>query len=207
MLVLFCSLAAGMVARGVRPARPLGPLGAAASESIAAPDAKAAIERLSAGTENGIRASDEAAAEIAALIAGLENANPTADIATSGLLDGTWQLVYTTTKGSSAGALGPFVGTVSQIIDLGAGSYVNLVELPLLTGKLGATWDVEGPDTWTVNFEFIEFFLFGQSVTKKPLTAKGTWEMTYLDSDFRILRAQGKKDAPPNVYVLKRRAP
>lgn len=42
-------------------------------------------------------------------------------IARSNGVDGTWRLLFTTTKGGSSGKLGPFVGEVLQKIDTGSG--------------------------------------------------------------------------------------
>lgn len=42
-------------------------------------------------------------------------------IARSKGVDGTWRLLFTTTKGNSSGKLGPFVGEVLQEIDTDAG--------------------------------------------------------------------------------------
>lgn len=177
-------------------------------EGLAAvPELKAKIGRLSANTANGVKASPEISKEIASIAEELESVNPSGKPATSNLLDGKWQLVYTTTRGGSAGELGPFVGDVFQEIDVDAGSYVNVLELLPLKATLGADWDVLGPDMWTVNFRNIAFSLAGFNLSQKTLEQTGTWRMTYLDDDFRILRAQGRPDAPFNLYVLKKIAP
>ncbi|KAG8462320.1 hypothetical protein KFE25_012140 [Diacronema lutheri] len=184
------------------------PAGRAAAPAAARP-LKSSIVRLAAGTQNGLTADVSTAAQIQALAKLLEELNPTAHLATSELVDGQWQLVYTSTSGGSAGKIGPFVGRVEQHFDLRQGRYKNFVHLgpqaiDLVTGELQATWDVLGDALWRVNFKSISFFLLGLPIVKdKPLSQCGTWRLVYTDDDFRILWAQGGTK-PENIYVLKR---
>ena len=121
-------------------------------------------------------------------------------------MDGTWTLLYTTNEGSSAGKLGPFVGTVEQEINLTDGIYYNRVTLgpKLVRGTLSATWDVKNAKLWTVKFQDITFELFGIKVLQKSLGGTvGTWSMSYLDDNMRILYAiGGKNTVVENVYIL-----
>ena len=55
-------------------------------------------------------------------------------IARSKGVDGTWRLLFTTTKGNSSGKLGPFVGEVLQEIDTDAGLCEFSVELVCIFG-------------------------------------------------------------------------
>lgn len=102
---------------------------------------KRSIVQLARGTQNGLAADAATAAQIGALSKLLEEANPTKPLATSDKIDGKWQLVYTSTKGGSAGKIGPFVGRVEQHFNLAQGRYSNFVHLGpaginLVTGEL-----------------------------------------------------------------------
>jgi streptogramin lyase len=102
---------------------------------------KRSIVQLARGTQNGLAADAATAAQIGALSKLLEEQNLTTPLATSDKIDGKWQLVYTSTKGGSAGKIGPFVGRVEQHFDLARGSYSNFVHLgpaglDLVTGEL-----------------------------------------------------------------------
>ncbi len=63
---------------------------------------------------------------------------------------GTWDLIFTTTPGASGGKLGPFIGTVTQEVDIAEGLYVNYVRVGPLTGELEATWEVVNNAQWKV---------------------------------------------------------
>lgn len=167
---------------------------------------KASIKELSKGTNNGITASPESRDKISEYVKKLEKLNPTSALTSAPILDGTWRLVYTTNEGSSAGKLGPFVGAVEQEIKLKDTIYYNRVTLGpnLVRGSLSATWDVKNAKLWTVKFQDITFELFGIPVLKKSLGGVvGTWRMSYLDQDMRILYAiGGKNTVVENVYIL-----
>jgi hypothetical protein len=120
-------------------------------------------------------------------------------------MSGDWGLLYTENSGSSAGKLGPFIGDVVQSIDMKSKEYINFVRVggSVFEGALSATWDVLGPKLWRVKFKDITFKLFNTQLTKKPLVAEGTWRMTYLDDDLRILYAVGGKNTvKENIYIL-----
>lgn len=167
---------------------------------------KSAIKELSQGTNNGITASSEVKNKISEYVKELEKINPTKALTSDASLDGMWKLVYTTNEGSSAGKLGPFVGAVEQDIQLGNSIYYNSVTLgpKLVKGTLSATWDVKNSKLWTVKFQDITFELFGIKVLQKSLGVTiGTWRMSYLDNDMRILYAIGGKNTIiENVYIL-----
>ncbi|KAJ1446314.1 hypothetical protein M885DRAFT_547025 [Pelagophyceae sp. CCMP2097] len=163
---------------------------------------KADVRRLASGTSNGIKASNETRASMRAATDALEKLSPTASPAKSDLLNGKWQLLYTTTSGGSSGALGPFIGDVFQDIDLQSSKYDNIVSLPGVTGTLGAKWTVDDARTWTVFFTSLKFDVLGITAVEKPLSQKGVWRMTYLDENLRVLYASG--GIGENVYVLGR---
>jgi hypothetical protein len=165
---------------------------------------KQGIIELAKGTSNGISASEDTRVKIQALVMSLEKSNKE-KLTKSPLIDGSWTLTYTTNEGSSAGKIGPFVGTVIQDIDQSAGQYFNIVRIGggLFEGALTASWDVLPGNRWRVKFESIAFKLLGVTVTEKPLVAQGTWRLTYLDENFRVLYAMGGKNlAKENIYIL-----
>jgi hypothetical protein len=156
------------------------------------------------GTRNGIAAKPAVKELISASALQLEKLNPTKAPTKSELLTGTWNLVYTSNAGSSAGKIGPFVGQVIQ--EIGNQEYVNIVKLaPFFEAALTATWKVKSSSLWLVLFQTLEVKLLGIPVVKKPLEAEGIWRTTYLDDDFRILYAQGGKNTlVENIYILEK---
>ena len=131
-------------------------------------------------------------------------------------LDGSWDLLFTTNDGSSAGKIGPFVGAVQQDIALGNQAYINYVKLGPVLAFLGATWENLGNNKWKVIFVDISLKILGiQLINKKfPGNTAGIWRMTYLDDDFRVLYAAGgktdtatknKDGKVENIYILKKK--
>ncbi len=194
-------------------------------------DMKNKIRDLARNTDNGLTAPDAVRKDIESCVKELEDIFETkakskkdsTRLVSDQKLDGSWKLVYTTNGGSSAGKLGPFVGEVEQLICLSSSEeeegndnddyYINYVRVGgnLIEGALTATWDELDDKTWQVNFQGIEFKLFGIKLLEKDLEAKGIWRKTYLDEDFRILYASGvtKDDSDgdgsekkENIYIL-----
>mmetsp|Transcript_19249 Transcript_19249/g.25357 ORF Transcript_19249/g.25357 Transcript_19249/m.25357 type:complete len:244 (-) Transcript_19249:4-735(-) len=156
------------------------------------------------GTSNGVKASQNQKNKIEELAISLEKLCPTKSPAKSELSNGEWTLVYTTNTGNSSGKLGPFVGKVTQVIDLKEDRYFNIVEVGPLRAELEATWIVRGNINWTVIFKTVAFKLFGAEFLKKYFdmkSARGNWMITYVDEDFRIIRASGREGVT-NIYVL-----
>eukprot|EP00640_Fibrocapsa_japonica_P005206 CAMPEP_0113945748 /NCGR_PEP_ID=MMETSP1339-20121228/50809_1 /TAXON_ID=94617 /ORGANISM="Fibrocapsa japonica" /LENGTH=206 /DNA_ID=CAMNT_0000951487 /DNA_START=98 /DNA_END=718 /DNA_ORIENTATION=- /assembly_acc=CAM_ASM_000762 len=178
-------------------------LSARTSEEVE--DASKAIVQLAQGTSNGVKASTEIKEKIAGLAERLENLNQAKDMTSSQLLQGEWDLIYTTNQGNSAGKLGPFVGEVKQIIDLQEDRYVNMVTVGIIEAVLMATWITRNNRNWTVIFKDVTFKLFGIPVISKkfPDSARGDWEMTFMDDNMRILYASGKAGVR-NIYILGR---
>jgi len=166
------------------------------------------ILSLSKGTSNGVRASDATRLKIEELVKCLEKLNPTKKITDSPLLDGVWNLVYTTNEGSSAGKVGPFIGEVTQDIRLSESYYANNVNLfnGVIQASLGASWDVLSSNLWKVKFLNIKFLIFGNTISAKSLEGTtGVWRTTYLDESFRILYAiGGKNTTKENIYILRK---
>lgn len=164
---------------------------------------KEQLRSLTRGTKNGVEASATLRTEIAGLVTQLERTNKVKKLTSSPLIGGNWKLLFTTNDGSSAGKIGPFVGDVFQEVDLDKRSYNNLVNLGPLTGRLTATWDNLSDQLWKVKFQELDLILFGLKLKTSPLSAEGTWRMTYLDEDLRILFAKGGKNLEKeNIYIL-----
>ena len=168
---------------------------------------KTMLTELAGPTKNGLLASPSTTIEIASVISSLNLLNKITDLTTSAILDGEWTLLYTTNSGSSAGKIGPFIGTVTQDIDLASTFYENKVTIfPFVEASLDATWehDAFSFDTlWLVKFKKLVLRVFGVPVVTKELDQTGFWRMTYLDADLRILYAKGGKNLKKeNVYVL-----
>ena len=176
------------------------------TESVAA--LKEELYSACRGTKNGIKATAEQRVAIADVIRKLEKANKEKKMTTSPTLDGSWELLFTTNTGSSAGLVGPFVGAVEQVISFESASYLNYVRLPGFSAYLRANWDTLSATAWRVNFETISLEILGTRLFTKPLVASGIWRKTFVDPDLRILYAQGqaisKGPVVENVYVLRR---
>jgi PAP_fibrillin len=176
---------------------------AAKSEKIA--NLKSSLFRVTKNTSNGIKASQTARDEVSEIVTELEKLNSVSVISSSPVMNGNWKLIYTTNEGSSAGRLGSFIGRVDQDIDVSANKYINYVRLGgIVQGALTASWDNLSPKLWRVKFLDLAITVFGIPVTKKSLVGSiGTWRMTYLDEDVRILYAQGGKNTVlENIYIL-----
>ena len=167
------------------------------------------LTRLSRGTSNGVKASPQRREEIQNVIDKLNKQNKVRQLTKSPLIDGSWDLLYTTNEGSSAGKIGPFVGKVEQNVRLSAGVYENVVRLPGFSACLTATWENVSETKWRVLFKRLSFSVLGFKIAENPLEAVGIWRMTYLDEDIRILTAAGndlsKGALKENYYVLARR--
>lgn len=168
---------------------------------------KQSLRDITKGTSNGIKATDDVRSKVAKIVKDLELLNDVKSIGTSPIMNGNWKLMYTTTNdGPSSGRLGPFIGRVDQDVDVTNTKYINGVRLGggIVQGALTATWDNLGPKLWTVKFLNIEIKLFGIAVLKKSLLGtEGTWQMTYLDKDIRVLYATGKRNPEANnLYIL-----
>eukprot|EP00238_Polyblepharides_amylifera_P013438 CAMPEP_0196584598 /NCGR_PEP_ID=MMETSP1081-20130531/47705_1 /TAXON_ID=36882 /ORGANISM="Pyramimonas amylifera, Strain CCMP720" /LENGTH=115 /DNA_ID=CAMNT_0041905859 /DNA_START=220 /DNA_END=564 /DNA_ORIENTATION=+ len=103
-------------------------------------------------TGNGVTASEDLCSRICSAVDELDMLNPTVDPASmgaqAGALDGTWGLAFTTNKETSAGKIGPFVGTVTQEVQVGIGKYVNRVSLGPVSLALTAHWEVLDGENW-----------------------------------------------------------
>ncbi|CAL5219426.1 g1255 [Coccomyxa viridis] len=155
-----------------------------------------------AGALNGLDRTEEEAARIAGLLGQLESTGQLDDLDLTG---STWRLLYSTSKGSSSGKIGPFIGRVTQVFpEDSGGQYVNKIDFGLVKADLLANYEKPQRDRINVAFEWIKFMLGPLSFKKEftnrtPETSGGFWRLTYTDKDFRILYTN-----LGNVFVLVR---
>ncbi|CAK0742332.1 hypothetical protein CVIRNUC_001389 [Coccomyxa viridis] len=101
--------------------------------------------------------SEEQAKHIDDLIKQLESTGQLDDLDLTG---STWRLLYTTSKASSSGKIGPFIGRVTQVFpEDSRGQYVNKVDFGLVKADLLANYNTPQRDRINVAFEWIRFML------------------------------------------------
>jgi hypothetical protein len=106
---------------------------------------KNAVEELTSATDRGRSKSTttEEASEIEDALLKLEAACTDPQPARNPLVEGMWEVLYTTCPPPSNGMLGPFKGTAYQDVDLEGINYQNILRVPpndWLTATLDATW-------------------------------------------------------------------
>eukprot|EP01031_Cornospumella_fuschlensis_P036228 gene36228-43945_t len=158
---------------------------------------------------NGVRATPEQRKKLDLACRDLEALNPTKDPANSDKMTGFWRLLYSdfAEKGSSGGKLGPFVADVFQDLDLNRGFIVNSLKLgfPPISGGLKAKKTVKDGNTWQIEFEKAANDIFGlrfQSKKFPPGEFIRLWKITYLDDDFRIMRARRPETREEDAYIF-----
>eukprot|EP00929_Paragymnodinium_shiwhaense_P040639 TRINITY_DN21192_c0_g1_i1.p1 TRINITY_DN21192_c0_g1~~TRINITY_DN21192_c0_g1_i1.p1 ORF type:complete len:549 (-),score=118.30 TRINITY_DN21192_c0_g1_i1:190-1836(-) len=132
--------------------------------------------------------------QVEAVARGLEKSNPIPNVTEEKrleVLDGTWDVRFSTSPPPSNGALGPFVGKAKQVIDVASNSYVNELDLGLLKLALAATYEPSGPASLRVRFRSLTLGVFGAELPAIdfPEGTERTWLLTYNDSDLRLVRA------------------
>lgn len=148
------------------------------------------LAAAAAAPPNGVDASPEQRADMDAKLKALCERNPTKEPAYALLrppfefFDGTYQLLYTDTRGGSSGKVGPFVGRVTQtfegIRDLDQmgfsrrGIFLNAVEIGPLKVSLRARCESKSETKLEVVFEETETFILGQRVARKVRTSLNT---------------------------------
>lgn len=164
---------------------------------------KGELRSLTKGTDNGLKASDELRESIQSVCTQIEKFNKVKDLASSPVINGKWDLWYTTNGGGSSGKLGPFVGSVEQDMFMDKKEYINYVRLPAIEGALTAEWEVINKGLIKVIFKDIAFKLFGIQLVKKPFNnVEGKWRLTYADDSLRILYAIGRNNTEESLFVL-----
>eukprot|EP00981_Chlorochromonas_danica_P007079 scaffold1551_cov164-Ochromonas_danica.AAC.7 len=125
-------------------------------------------------------------------------------------MNGFWRLLYSdfSEKGSSGGKLGPFVGEVYQDLDSKVGRIKNLIRVRSITlkGGLQAKQTVKDANTWQIEFLNTASTLLGFLPFQKKVFPPGEfirlWKITYLDDDFRILRARRPETSEDKAYIF-----
>ena len=201
-LLLFASCAFGFQPSAVRTALrvPRGRAFVAASASQAIP----LLDAISEAGVVGVDATEEQQAQIETLASGLAG---TGDASAQARvpLGGTYDLLYSMSKGGSNGKVGPFTGQVTQII-VNEKSFINQVELfgGVVTVQLHAEREIIGDEQIRVQFVETVFKLFGQEVKRQPTKGQGVWEQLYVESgpdgtaSLRVMRT-------PSLFILRQR--
>ena len=169
-----------------------GPALALKGESTVA--LKEQLRREAAPTKNGVEAGARTLATVEAIVAELESRG---DLDRFPPLDGSHELVFTTTTGASSGKLGPFVGDVTQTF-IDERRFENAVAIGPLRVALTARREPLDQRTYRVTFEEMGFSLFGVDLMKRPISGGGTWKLRYVDEDIRIMDT-------PSLFVLARK--
>jgi len=173
----------------------LGGGGGAEKRELAKEELLAVIAPL----RRGLEAAPEDAARVEAAAKALERLNPTPKPLASELVNGRWELLYTTSQSILGGSrpffLRPF-GAIYQLIDAPGLRAANRESAPLWNT---VSADLRATSASKLAVQFDEFGLFGGLIKiKAPAEAKGTLDTTYLDEEIRVSR--GDKG---NLFVLR----
>ncbi|KAL4441229.1 hypothetical protein ABPG77_011466 [Micractinium sp. CCAP 211/92] len=162
--------------------------------------AKEELLEAVAPLKRGLTATEEDKARIDKLASALERRNPTKKPLASDLINGQWELLYTTSDsilGKSKPALLRPTGPIYQIIDAVALKARNK-EGPPLFNEVSA--ELIPQSASKVKVQFKEFKILGLIPVKAPASAAGELDITYLDDELRISR--GNRN---NLFVLRMR--
>lgn len=153
--------------------------------------------------QRGLKATDEDAATIERLCRELERINPNKASLSSPLINGRWELQYTTSDSILGRSKPPFlrpIGPIFQYIDASALTARNQETAPLFNQArarclvstqhmlLQVTAELTPMSRSQVKVQFKEFKLLGLLTIQAPPSARGTLDTTYLDEDLRISR-------------------
>lgn len=119
-------------------------------------------------------------------------------------LSGRHDLIYSSNKGASSGALGPFVGKVSQSF-LDDVRFINRVELfgGIVKIELNAERKVLDDTRLRVMFKETAFYIFGNEVKRGEVKGAGVWDYIYsgtvnVDGEKMLLRVL----KTPSTFVI-----
>ena len=184
---------------------------AAATSPDQTTDAKTQLLTAILGLDRGLAADANAKRRVQKLACALEAANPTARPLRSPLMNGEWELQYTTAKAAvgGGGVLGakPIAGGVRQRVDMYSMKLINETEYSIFGQAVTnrAIADVDAQSDTRIALDFTDFELGPLKLSAPPKTparlaiewelqatgrgGKGAWlETTYLDYDVRISR-------------------
>lgn len=145
----------------------------------------------------GATATEADKAEVDDLASKLEGLNPTPRPLASSLINGSWELLYTTSASILGLSKPPFLrpsGKIFQVIDAPNLKARNIETAPLYN-QVSANLISIDDETVAVLFE--EFRIFNLIPVKAPASARGELSVTYLDEELRISR--GDKG---NLFIL-----
>lgn len=119
-------------------------------------------------------------------------------------LAGTYDLLYSASKGGSSGKLGPLTGKVTQIITDDT-NFINRVEIGPLRVSLSAERKVLDDERIRVSFVETAFCLFGVELLRKPTKGAGVWQQVYVEDGGADGSASLRVMNTPSLFVLKQR--
>ena len=163
---------------------------------------KSEILELAKAVDRGLTATDEQKSRMMNLFEKLERLNPTPEpLKARRLIDGSWDLQYTTSDSILGKGGFPRIGPIEQYLDTENrqaynSEVVNYFGLFPVERKVNAALYPQSARLTNVQFE--QFELFGGLVKiKAPSQFKGSLDVTYLDESLRLTR--GDKG---NIFVL-----
>ncbi|GHP10846.1 hypothetical protein PPROV_000957700 [Pycnococcus provasolii] len=174
-------------------------------------DAKTSLLTAILGLDRGLAADDNAKRRVQKLACALEASNPTQRPLRSPLMNGEWELQYTTASAAvgGGGVLGakPVAGGVRQRVDMYSMKLINETEYKVFGQQVlnKAIADVEAQSDSRISLNFTDFEIGPLKLSAPPKTparlaiewelaatgrgGKGAWlDTTYLDYDVRISR-------------------
>ena len=158
------------------------------------------ILELANKTQRGLRINSEEEIRMQEMFSSLEKLNPNKNSLSSSLLNGTWDLQYTTSDAilSKKSSFKP-VGKILQKLDLQKLTAENseVIDYGLFKMPRKVTAELKPTSKSAVAVQFKEFSFFNWLKVKAPASFKGTLDITYLDEDVRLSR--GDKG---NIFVL-----
>ena len=151
--------------------------------------------------KRGLAASADDKQEVERLARALERRNPTKRPLASELVNGQWELLYTTSESILGASRPAFLrpwGPIYQVIDAVGLTAANKEGAPLFNS---VTAELVPQSAAKVTVQFKQFKLLGVVPVQAPPTAVGELEVTYLDDELRVSR--GNKG---NLFVLRMQA-
>lgn len=174
------------------------------SAAATSPATMPLLDAISQAGVVGVEASDEQQAKVEQLASSLSGTGD--DKAQSRIpLSGTYELLYSMSKGGSSGKVGPLTGSVTQII-VDEKNFINQVALfgGAVTVQLHAQREILDDNRIRVSFVETVFILFGNEVKRSPAKGTGVWEQLYVEKSpdgsarLRVMRT-------PSLFVLRQK--
>jgi len=162
------------------------------------------IDKINETGQIGTKVPEAEQVDIAALAAQLSDlqCESAIEIPTDATLTGTHELLYSMSPGGSSGAIGPFVGKVTQeFVD--EVKFINTVQLGPFTIELHAVREVIDNVRIRVKFQETVVRIFGVEITRKETKGAGVWKQlfvgeVYRGNDRRLLRVM----ETPSLFVI-----